>query len=497
MKTENTAGKRFRLSNISLVCLVRMVMRHLWMVVFAALIMAMGTSVYLSVLRAPVYRANMTYAVTSRKTSYTSSSNMTAAREVAAVLTELLKTDVLITQLQDASEELADFSGTIQATQVPESNFITVSVLAETPEKAFSALSTLVEIVPDLSQYISTSSVVQIIRNPAVSAVPANQLDENKLCLQFGIVGGLLMVALLCYLSIRREAIQTRSGARHLLDAPVLVSVCHERKNRTLKTALRHSNKGLQIFSPTTSFAYAEQIHALSTQLEHEIAVHDRKVFLVAGVGENEGKSTIAANLAVDLASRGKKVALVDADLRKPSMHLFFEGKYRAPLPLNKLLAEPFNTENLSRCMLLHNQLGIYMLFSTTSDRRSTELITGGCMQELLNALRALDCVIVDTPPMGFFPDAEAIADMADASLLVVRQDYTAAADINDAVDSLRQTKAAFLGCVLNDMMSSAPSHYGYGRYGYGRYGYGYGYGYGHGKSESSAKTKSSSRKNG
>ena len=96
MKNESKSVKKFRLSDVSLTCLVRTVLRHLWMVVLAALVAAMAASVYLTVLRAPLYHANMTYAVTSRKTSYTSSANMTAAREVAAVLTELLKTDVLV-----------------------------------------------------------------------------------------------------------------------------------------------------------------------------------------------------------------------------------------------------------------------------------------------------------------------------------------------------------------------------------------------------------------
>lgn len=482
-----------QLSHISPVCLLRTLVRHLWMIVAAALICVMSTSLYLTYLRPPVYRASMTYAVSAKKTSYSSSVNMTAAREVAAVLTELLETSVVVDNIRASSDKLADFDGVIRASQITESNFITVTSEASTPESAFLAISALKELFPSLSEYISDYSVVQVIRNPSVSASPSNAVNTSRLYPMVGGIGAALMALLIAYVAVKRETIQTRTGARELLDAPIIATVCHERKNRTLKTMLRHSNKGLQIFSPTTSFAYTEQINTICAQIEHECVTNGRKIFLITGVGENEGKSTIAANVAVSLAFRNKKVALVDGDLRKPSMHLFFDGKYRAPLPLNKLLAAPFSMDNLSHCMTLHKQLGIYMLFPVAADRRSTELITGSTMVDLLNALRGLDCVIIDSPPMGFFPDAEALADLADASMLVVRQDYTSACDINDAVDSLRHANATFLGCILNDMMTSLPGHYGYG-YGYGRYGYGYGYGYGH--SEKRGKSHHSSRKN-
>jgi Mrp family chromosome partitioning ATPase len=141
----------------------------------------------------------------------------------------------------------------------------------------------------------------------------------------------------------------------------------------------------------------------------------------------------------------------------------------------------PFSVENVRQCMVLNEQLNLYMLFPINSDPHSTELLSGPCMQLLLQQLKVFDFVILDTPPMGMFPDAEILADLVDASVLVVRQDYTSACDINDAVDALNNSNSTFLGCVLNDMRSSGASQYGYGaKYGYGgRYGYGSKYRYG------------------
>jgi capsular exopolysaccharide synthesis family protein len=185
--------------------------------------------------------------------------------------------------------------------------------------------------------------------------------------------------------------------------------------------------------------------------------------------------------VAASLALKGHKVALVDADLRKPSMNKFFDKIYSSSLPLNKVLGMPFSVENVRQCMVLNEQLNLYMLFPVNSDSRSTELLSGSCLPLLLQQLKVFDFVILDTPPMGMFPDAEILADLVDASVLVVRQDYTSAYDINDAVDALNNSKSTFLGCVLNDMRSSGTSQYGYGaKYGYGgRYGYGSRYRYG------------------
>lgn len=449
------------------------------MVIAAALIFSMATAVYIENFRTPVYRASMTYAVTAKKGNVYSNANITSAKEVAAVVAELIETDVITDNLRKSSPDLADFSGKITASLVPESNFISVSAEDVSPEKAYVALTSLAEIFPSLSDYISDSSVVQIIRNPQISSSPVNTLNEKRLCLIAAALGAGVTVLLLCRMSVKRETVQTKAGARGLLDSPIIASVGHEKKKCGVSGLFSRSKQGLQVFNPTTSFAYTEQISKICSQLDHENAAHGLKVFLVAGVGENEGKSTIAANIASALAMSGKNTALIDADLRKPSMNLFFDGKYGGKLPLNRFLAGPFTKNNLFNCMERHDKLGLYMLFPLESDKRSTELLTGATMQTLLRQLRVLDYIIIDSPPMGLFPDAEALAESVDASLLVVRQDYTSSYDINDAIDTLKNSSSKFLGCVLNDMSERVHSYgYGYGKYGYAKYGYGkYGYG--------------------
>lgn len=485
--------KSIQWSHISPLCLLRTMISNLWMIIATALICAMATSLILSWFHPPKYTAQLTYSVNSRTTSSVTAGNLTSTREVAAVLTELLETDLIIDGIRKSDSRLENFDGVITAKQVGQSNFIVVSVTASTPEAAFLALDALVEVFPTVADYISTRNILHIMRNPSVSSVPSNQVNTGNLARAAAFWGAVLMAFALCYLSIRAETIQTRTGARQLLDAPIIASVCHEQKNRTLKTFLHRTSKQVHVFSPTTSFAYTEQISSICSQLEHEAAARNHKIFMITGVGESEGKSTVAGNVAAALALKGHKVALVDCDLRKPAQNHFFSDVYKAPLPLNKMLAKPYSRENLLQCMVTHEQLGLYMLFPINSDGRSAELLSGDTIVTLIQQLRVFDYVIIDTPPMGMFPDAEILADRVDATMLVVRQDYTAACDVNDAIDTLRGYKAAFLGCILNDMLLPLHRQYGYG----GRYGYGSKYSYGGHRSSDSHSKHAGKRKSG
>ena len=481
---------RFQLSNVSTYCIAKVLVRNLWMIVATALIFAMSTSLYVSWFHVPEYEATMTYAVTSRKTSYTSSNNQTATKEVAAILTQMAETNMVRDNIRSYSAELSGFDGTITASQVGESNLIVVSTRANSPEMAFHAISALEDLYPTIVGYVSNNCVVQVIRNPSVSSTAINQVDSRGMSMRMGLIGAAAMIALLCWFSISRETVQTKSGARHLLDAKIIATVDRVRTKRGLAGLFSRKEGKLQVFAPTTGFAYTEQINTICAQMEHEAGANGRKIFMVTGVGENEGKSTIAGNVAAALAMMGKKVALVDCDLRNPSLGRFFDGKYASSVPLNKLLGQPFSKDALLQCMMRHEQLGLYMLFSHAPDRRCTELLTGATMTTLLQQLRVFDYVILDTPPMGYFADTEALMDKVDASMLVVRQDRTPAADINDAADLLRRSKSAFLGVILNDMTSSlTEGHYGYGYgYGYGHYGYG---NYGYGSSQKSSRKRS------
>ena len=145
--------KRIKWSNISLSCLGRMLLRNAWMIIAAAIIGVMMVNLFYSWLHVPKYQANMTYSVNSRASSYITTGSLTSTREVASVLTELLKTDVMNESIRAHDPRLANFDGTITASQVGESNFIIVTATASTPEQAFLALNALTDVFPTMADF--------------------------------------------------------------------------------------------------------------------------------------------------------------------------------------------------------------------------------------------------------------------------------------------------------------------------------------------------------
>ena len=240
--------KSISLSDISPVCLIKTLIRNLWVVAACALIFAMGASLFIKYMRQPEYTATMTYAVTTKKTSYYPGTSVTAAKEVGAVMSELLGNDMIIDRIKGCSDRLSGFDGKITATVVANSNFLVITATASDPESAFSALRALNTLFPSLGDFLSSNSVVQLIRNPTVSSVPTNLINGSRIKKLAALAGAVLGAGAICLISVMRESVQTREGAHRLLDAPVLSVIRHERKNRTPRSLFRRNGHGLQVF---------------------------------------------------------------------------------------------------------------------------------------------------------------------------------------------------------------------------------------------------------
>ena len=285
--------------------------------------------------------------------------------------------------------------------------------------------------------------------------------------------GAAAMLVLLLAIAILSDTVQTSEAVRRKLDVKLFATIHHEEKNKTMRTKLKKANKGLLITMPVASFCFTEEVYKLGTKVDYAACHGERKVILVTSVAENEGKSTVAANLALSLTQGGRKVLLIDADLHKAAQYKLFQ--FKPSVELTDMLRgnAPYQPELLEKQHL-------YTLFSMKSSDGAAELIASPEMGRLLNRAREeMDYIVIDSPPMALFSDVEALADRADLSLLVVRQDVTPVRRINDTVDILNQCRAELLGCVFNDVrgLPFSNDHYGYG-YGYGsRDGYGGYYG--------------------
>lgn len=231
------------------------------------------------------------------------------------------------------------------------------------------------------------------------------------------------------------------------------------------------------------------------------------RVIMVTGGGGSipgEGKTTLSANLAISIAQQGKKVLLVDCDLRNPSIAGVMNEQEPHPGLGSVLKKEVPLSEAITNVKLPKertNENGsLHVIFGGAPDGENSLLIGSGRMRALIKDLKSkYDIIILDTAPSELLADAPLLGKYVDAALYVIRYDYTKLREIREGVESLALSGIDMLGYVFNGDNSSGGQGYGYGyrRYGnYGSYGSHYGsygkYGaYGHyGKMEKGSTDK-------
>jgi tyrosine-protein kinase Etk/Wzc len=222
----------------------------------------------------------------------------------------------------------------------------------------------------------------------------------------------------------------------------------------------------------------SEQFRALRTNLQYLLTDKNDKIIMITSSMSGEGKSFIAVNLSIALAMSGKKVILLELDLRKPKISKtlgldnsvgfsnFIIGKASYEDVIVPSGAEP----------------NLFILPSGPVPPNPAELILLQQTEDLFKRLRAeFDFIIVDTSPVGLVTDAQLINKYADIALYIVRQGFTYKQQLSIPNELYYSGKIKRISFIVNDVVANRGFAYGYGYdegYGYS-YGYGYGYGYG------------------
>jgi succinoglycan biosynthesis transport protein ExoP len=214
----------------------------------------------------------------------------------------------------------------------------------------------------------------------------------------------------------------------------------------------------------------AESYRALRTSLLLSNLGAPPKVIMVTSARPQEGKTTTSINTAIVLAQKGVRVLLVDADLRRPSIHKTLGMGPRSGLS-NVLTGSATMQQTITTSPILPN---LFIMPAGTPPPNPAELLASSNMRDLIAELRELyDHIVIDTPPTLSVTDAVVLSPRADATILVIRSGQTTKQALRRARDILMQVNAHVAGILLNAVDLTSPDYYYYYEY-QGKYGHYY-----------------------
>ncbi|MGN8786356.1 polysaccharide biosynthesis tyrosine autokinase [Blautia sp. HCP3S3_D9] len=451
---------------IDLISMLKDIAKEWWAILLLSLAVALFADIWVNATYQPEYKTSTTFVVTAKGMNTNVYQNLNSTQQLAQQFTEILDSNVLKKKVaQDLNMSSLNIDSSVDL--VPETNLITLSVKAGTAVESYRILQSIMKNYNTVSDYAIKNVIIETIQSPAVSMAPVNPLNEKKTMIIAFIAAAAVFMVLVAGISYLRDTIKNPKDVTSKLDTRLLGSIYHEKKSKSIKLRKKKEFVSMLISNPLRSFQYAESNKMMSSRVRSYMDKENAKTLLVTSVMENEGKSTVAANLALGLAQEGSRVMLIDCDFRKPAQYKIFDMEGKDADDLGKVLTGKAGTENL---ICNWNDTNLYMILNRTSSNSIEALLKSTTLRQIVGFCRQnMDYVIIDTSPLALVSDTEELAQMADASVLVVRQDTVLTKDINDAIDILNNTRGKVLGCVLNDASSSqitgSTAHYGYGGY--------------------------------
>lgn len=452
------------------------VLSNWWAIFLGAVAAAMIMFIVVNETYVPQYTTKATFVVSS-KGDFNASSGLLSANSMAKTFEIILKSNVMQKIL---CEEMGtdQLTGEISAEVITSTNLLVLTVTTDSPKEAIDLIHAIMNNYTKVSYYTAGDAVMDVLQQPSIPTSPDNPLNvETQVKKAFVIVAASLC-ALFGVLSYMRDTVKREDDIEQKLDARSLGIIAYERKHKTMRELLRKKKKELLVTNPLAGFAFVENYKKLATKVDYRMSKEGRKVLVITSVAENEGKSTVAANLAISLAEQSKRVLLFDGDFRRPSQFLIFGKDVKENQEIGEVLK---GNADAGIAILQSDTPGLMLMVGKNCYSSSTELVHSRQMKQIIDVCKEkVDYIIIDSPPTGLIGDAEVLAGYSDAVMMVVKQNYIYSEDINDALDSFREHHSEVLGVVLNRVRSLSGTqttvfrgkYSKYGQYGkYGNYG--------------------------
>lgn len=367
-------------------------------------------------------------------------------------------------QLAAINSRIAELNGTLKQLPDLQRRYLQLYREVEVKQQLYTAL---------LNSYqqlrIAKAGEIGNVRIVDTAVEPLKPIAPKKLQILILSIflGGFLGTLIALLRNMMRSGIKDAAQIENELDIPVYATVPRSAVQES-RAKLLKKKKAIPILAVKDSDDIAvESIRSIRTTIHFSLTEAKNNIIAISGPAPEVGKSFIAANLGAILAQGGKKVLVMDGDMRRGYLHKYF-NQDTAP-GLSELL---LGTHTLEQVIKADSYEGLYFISRGKNPSNPAELLGSQKFQVLLSELSAqFDHILIDTPPALAVTDGVIIAQSAGVNLLVVRHAKTQMKELELTINRFEQAKVKVNGVILNDVQR------GSGGYGYG-YGYNYNYHY-------------------
>lgn len=318
----------------------------------------------------------------------------------------------------------------------------------------------------------STANNARIVDEAQAELFPVSPKGKLIYLIAF-VLGIAIPVGIIYIIELLRYKIEDRSDVKKLTTVPIIGDI---------PASDNMPKEGSVVVRENQNDMMAETFRNVRTNVQYMLG-SNQKVVLITSTTNGEGKSFVAANLAISFALLGKKVVIVGLDIRKPGLNKAFQMSHKED-GITRYLADPEHTDLMSLLQQSNVTPNLYILPGGAIPPNPTELVARDSLVQAVDRLKKeFDYVILDTAPIGMVTDTQLISRVADMSIYVCRAGYTPKAGYL-FINELRDHKKLPNLCTIINDVNIKTGKYGYGTY--GKYGYGRTYGYGYGYDEKS-----------
>ena len=437
METKNYNCER----TVSIGGVLRCVLKKRAGVLLSGCVLALCSVIFFSFISKPSYTTTATFAVTNTRSSSSTMAAFQSNQELADVLTKLLSSDTL-NKTVCTNLGIEEFPGEISASAIAETNFFTLSVSADSPRDSYLYFKVVEQAYPQLSQTVVANAVVTRIKAPVIPQKPSSGAGTLKTTVLAFLLGAFAYAFIIAVLYITRNTVKSASAAEKLTDCKVIAQIPFEEQNGS-----KRKNR-ISVIDLKRSFAFSSAYEALRASVETAAANSGLRTIVVTSAGDEEGKTSVAANLALSLSLIGKHVLLLDCNFLNPKIAEFFGVEIPSDAQLSSYLSGDPNTGKIIRKF---KEMPLYIAGSSKPAQGSSDIVMSSRIKSFIEkAGQRYDYIIMDTPAIESRLDAAELADISDASILVVRGDCSDASSVSEAVRILSGKNAELIGIVYN-----------------------------------------------